>query len=155
AIDWATVKLASEADALALWSAIAPAGDDWDDKLEEVPAELARPLAIAMLHGGNFTCMKPAPAGDCAPLQLDVDSPAHTAGLADPCLRRLLALWSIAQLEPADLPGVMDAYRAIVAIPPPESQLVAAALQTIPEDDHDQRLELLAIGWRAGQRHLV
>ena len=36
----------------------------------------------------------------------------------------MLALWSIAQLEDADLPRARDALRAIAAIAPPESQLV-------------------------------
>src|SRR5690349_20092507 len=63
-IEWSTVKLATEADALALWRTIAPTGEDWDERLEEVPAEFARPLAIAMLHGGNFTCMKPVPRSE-------------------------------------------------------------------------------------------
>ena len=85
----------------------------------------------------------------------DVDPPAHTARLTDPCLRRLLALWSIAQLEPTDLPKLLDPLRAIVAIPPPESQLVSTALRSIPESDSATLLELLSIAWRAGQRELV
>jgi len=153
-IDWTKVSLTNDADATALWKRITPAGADWEDKLGEIPAALARPLAIAVLHGGNFTCAKP-PAGDCAKPAYDVEPPADTAGFDDPCLRRLLALWSIAQLEDDDVPGVRDALRGIAAIPPPESQLVSAALHTIPEADQDARLELLAIAWRAGQHELV
>lgn len=154
-IDWATVPLATDADANAVWKTIAPTGADWDAKLDEVPVASARPLAIAMLHGGNFTCMQPQHARDCAPQVFDVTSPSDTAGLDDPCLRRILALWSIAALEDDDVPTVLDALRAIVAIPPPESQLVAAALGALPETDHDHRMELLAIAWGAGQRDLV
>ena len=154
-IDWAATPLSTEADALAMWAKIAPTGEDWEDKLDEVPAAAVRPLAVALLRGGNFTCMKPAPASDCAPPVFDVDAPAHAAGLADPCLRRLLALWSIAQLEVNDLPKVIDAYRAIAAIPPPESQLVAAALRGIPDWDHAALLELIVIASRAGQRDVV
>lgn len=154
AIDWSTVSLASEADALALWQQIAPTGADWDDKLLEVPASAARPLAVALLRGGNFACAAPQPA-DCGKPVLDVAPPADTAGFGDPCLRRVLALWAISQLEDDDLPGVFAALRAIVAIPPPESQLVDAAIHAIPPNDHAARLELLAIAWRAGQRELV
>jgi hypothetical protein len=50
---------------------------------------------------------------------------------------------------------VIDALRAIVAIPPPESQLVAAAIQAVPESDHARRLELLSIAFKAGQRDLA
>src|SRR5687768_17147438 len=76
-IDWSTVPLATEADALAVWKAIAPTGADWEGKLDEIPVASARPLAIALLHGGNFTCTpKPQPVVDCAPLVLDVAEPS-------------------------------------------------------------------------------
>lgn len=153
-IDWTKVTLTDDAAALAVWRRIAPTGADWDDKLEEVPAQAARPLAIALLHGGNFLCTKP-PTGDCAKPIYDVAKPADTAGLDDPCLRRLLALWSIDQLEEDDVPAVHDALIAIAQLPPPESQLVAAAIHTVPEADQAGRLEILAAAWRAGQRDLV
>ncbi|HEU0031046.1 MAG TPA: hypothetical protein VFQ53_10475 [Kofleriaceae bacterium] len=156
-IDWSTTRVVSEADALALWKTIAPTGRDWDDRLQEVPHDFARPLAIALLRTGNFDCMaaklKSRPA--CSPPVFDVDKPDPDAGLGDPCLRRLLALWSIEQLEPDDVPSVLDALRAIAAIPPPESELTASALRAIPESDSARRLELLSIMWRAGQRELA
>src|SRR5690606_24912406 len=110
---------------------------------------------VALLRAGGFTCASPAPPGDCAPPVFDVPAPGHAAGPGDPCLRRLLALWSIAQLEAGDLPRVRDALRAIVAIPPPESQLVSAALRAIPKRDQAELLALIAIAWRAGQRDVV
>jgi hypothetical protein len=156
-IDWSGVHIMSEADANALWQRIAPTGADWSDKLEEVPDEgkLTAQLALALLHGGNFTCVQPPPAGTCAHPAVDVPEPAADATLADPCLRRLLALWAIGQLDEDDLPGARDALRAIAAIPPPESELVAAALRALPESDHDGRLELYAIAFGAGHRELV
>jgi hypothetical protein len=155
AIDWKSVPLANDADALAVWATIAPTGDDWEAKLEEVPAAAARPLAIALLHGGNFTCSPPKPPVDCVQPPIDEPQPQPRAGFVDPCLRRLLALWSLAQLEDADLPAVRDALRAIIAIPPPESQLVSAALKAVPENDPSTRLELLGIAWRAGQHDIA
>ena len=154
-IAWDTVPLANDAEANAVWKQIAVTGDDWEAKLDEIPVAQASPLAIALLHGGNFTCVPPQPPKDCAGLVLDVDGPAPTATMADPCLRRLLALWSIGALDDDDVPKVMDSLRAIAAIPPPESQLVAAALQAVPEADSDHRLELLAIAFKAGQRDLA
>jgi hypothetical protein len=154
-IDWSSVKLASEADALALWDKIAPTGGDFNEKLDELPNDVGRPLAIALLRSGNFRCMPQRPARDCLPVQFDVNPPADRAGLADPCLRRMLALWAIDQLEPEDVPSVLDAIRAIAAIPPPESQLLVAALKAVPETDNAHRLELLAIAWRAGQHDLA
>lgn len=153
-IDWAKVALTDDAAALAVWRRIAPTGADWDDKLQEVPAQAARPLALAVLHGGQFLCTRPA-TGDCARPAYDVDAPAETAGFDDPCLRRLLALWSLDQLEASDLPAIQDALLAIAQLPPPESQLVEAAIHAVPETDQDTRLALLARAWRAGQRELV
>lgn len=156
-IDWGAAPLATEADALALWGRIAPTGEDWEDKLGEVPESVEGPLARALIHGGNFTCMPARPPRDCAPPLFDVDPPAAAAGLGDPCLRRLLALWALGRLDPDDVrdPVTLAAIRGIVAIPPPESQLVAAALALVPEEAHALRLELLALAWRAGQRDLV
>lgn len=154
AIDWAHAALATDDDALALWRRIAPTGADWDDKLGEVPAAVAAPLARALLRGGNFACAKP-PIGACTKQQYDVPAPAETAGLDDPCLRRLLALWSLAQLDD-DVPADLDpTLRALAAIPPPESQLVASALHARLQAAQDVRLELLGIAWRAGHRELV
>jgi len=164
AIDWSTTSLATEADALAVWEKIAPTGTDWEEKLAEVPASAVRPLAVAMLRAGRFQCVAPpAPsaasaasaASDCAQPVIEVPDPDPSAKLDEPCLRRLLALWSIAQLEPEDLPAVQDALRAIVALPPPESQLVDAALRTVPERDTARLLSLIVIAARAGQRDLV
>ena len=153
-IDWAEVVLTDDASTLALWARIAPTGADWDDKLPEIPAAIARPLALAVLRGGNFTC-SPPPSGDCAKPRYDIDRPADTAGFTDPCLRRVLALWALSQLDDTDLPAIRDALLAIAAIPPPESELVAAAIHAVPEAAFDLRLAILAVAWRAGQHDLV
>jgi hypothetical protein len=144
AIDWSQPH-----DPLALWKLIAPTGADWEAKLDEVPEAQTDALALALLAGGNFACATPAPA--CSGAPADLPDPAPTAGFDDPCLRRLLALWSIAQLEPDQLPK--DALRMIAALPPPESQLVASTISRVP--DQDDKLELLAIAWQAGQHDIV
>jgi hypothetical protein len=158
AIDWAATPLANDADALALWQRIAPTSDDWEEKLSEIPTDgpIADRLAIALLREGNFTCTPPPRTTTCGPLPaVDVPEPAPAATLADPCLRRMLAMWAIEQLDEEDVPSVRDALRAIAAIPPPESQLIAVAVRAIPETDFDGRYDLLAIAWRAGQHELV
>ena len=155
AIDWTTTPLTSDAEVAGVWKRIAPTGDDWRPKLEEIPVAQGRILGAWMLRQGNFTCAKPPGSADCAPLLLDVDPPARTADATDPCLRRMLALWSLGQLEDADVPAVMDALRAIVTIPPPESELVASALEVLPETAQDERLELIDRAYRAGQRDVA
>ncbi len=155
-IDWATTKAETEADALALWQRIAPEGSDYAEKLDEIPDSAPiNELALAMLRGGNFTCVPPQPPRDCVKPPVDVPEPGFGDTLADPCLRRVLAIWSLTQLQGDDLSGVRDALRAIAAIPPPESELTAVALKVLPESDQDGRLELAAIAFRAGHRELV
>jgi hypothetical protein len=155
AIDWSTVRVASESDALALWTKIAPTGDDWTQRMDEVPQEFGRSLAIALLRAGNFACMPVRPARDCSVKVFDVPEPAPTAGLTDPCLRRQLALWAIDQLEDDDVPSVMDSLRTLAALPPPEAALVTAAIRAVPETDQTKRLEVMAIAWRANQHDVV
>ena len=143
-IDW---------NAAVTWEQIAPTGADFEERLDEIPdVPAADELAVAMLNGGNFACAAP-PSVCGAPI--DVPSPAPTATLTDPCLRRLLALWSLSRVDDDLLPRVHDALRAIAALPPPESQLVATAIKAVPEADQDGRLELLAIASTAGQRELA
>jgi hypothetical protein len=154
AIDWTTVTLANDAEANAVWAKIAPTGDDWEQKLAEVPVAQSPPLAIALLHGGNFACPAPPTSAAC-PREIELPEPALNATMTDPCLRRLLALWATSQLDDDDIPVVYDSLRAIAALPPPESQLVAAAIDAIAEDDHDRRLELITIAHRAGNRDVA
>lgn len=154
-IDWSTVRLTSDADAIALWSRLNLTADDWHDKLEEVPNEFDRGLAVAILKQGNFNCVPARAAGDCVPQVFDIPEPPPTAGLDNPCFRRLVALWAIEQLEAEDVPGVMDGLRKIAALPPPESQLTVAALKAVPEKEPAKRLELIVIAFKAGQRDLA
>ncbi|HEY5952489.1 MAG TPA: hypothetical protein VIV40_43620 [Kofleriaceae bacterium] len=155
-IDWSKVSLTSEADALALWQQIAPTGADYTERLDELPdqGDIAEQLAVALLHGGNFTCVPAATTRDCMKAPIDVPEPARDATLADPCLRRVLAMWAINQLDD-HLADARDALRAIVAIPPPESELVAIALKALPESEQDGLLELYSIAFKAGHRELV
>lgn len=154
AIDWANVRVTSEADALALWNQIAPTGEDYSEKLDEIPGDgtISTQLAFALLHGGNFEC-KPLPQSCHAPL--DLPDPLPTATFADPCLRRLLALWAIGQLDDDDVNFVRDSLVAIAALPPPESQLVATALKVVPETEQDLLVQMLGAANAAGNRELA
>lgn len=154
-IDWQAVALATDADALAVWRRIAPTGADWEDKLEEIPAAAARPLARAVIRGGDFACAPPPATAACVKPAYDVPAPSAGAGFDDPCLRRMLGLWALAQVEDDDAASVLPALRAIAALPPPESQLVVAALHAVPEAAQDDRLALIALAWSAGQREVV
>jgi len=155
AIDWNTTRITSDADALALWSRFGLTGDDFHDKLEEIPRELHRALALALLREGNFTCVPARLPATCQLPVFDVPDPAPTATLKDPCLRRVLAMWAIERLEAEDVPMALDGLRGIVTIPPPESELTVAALKAIPDADQPHRLELVALAYQSGQRELA
>ena len=155
-IDWASAKADTDESAHWLWQQIQPYGDDWEEKVGEIPGDLpvARQLAVALLREGNFAC-QPLPQKRCQRVAPDLGEPSATAGLDDPCLRRMLAMWAVAQLEPDDLSKVHDALLAIAAIPPPESQLVSLAIDAYPQDEQDARLEIESAAWRAGHHELV
>ncbi len=155
-IDWSTVQLASDADAIALWQRIAPTGEDWDVKLGEVPTPIAHQLAIALLHEGNFTCVPPQPiVQQCAAPAIDLGDPAPNATIAEPCLRRWLAVWALGELDESDLPAIHDSLLTLAAMPPPENQLVAAALNFVPSDQGALRLELLGLAAASGHSDLA
>lgn len=155
-IDWASFRLDTDADALQIWKQIAPTGRDWERKLADIPGNLpiAHALALAMLRSGSFTCTPP-PAKSCDGRVTTIPAPAPNATLADPCLRRVLALWSFDQLQTEDIPKIRGALRTIAKTSPPESDLVASALRALPDSDIDGRFELLEIAWKAGQKELV
>jgi len=155
-IDWDKVQLGSDADALALWAQIAPRGLDWEEKLYEVPSgPISKALAVALLRQGNFVCIQhvPVTCGKTMPMQ---GTAAPSSTLADPCLRRELAMWSLDQIEPADLPNLRDVLPALVTIPPPESELVQHVLELdVDNPDQSARLDLIVRAWNAGQRDIA
>jgi hypothetical protein len=153
AIDWTSVKLASDADALALWNQIAPTGADWQERLDEIPtpSPIRHALALALLRGGNFVCVAPQHVCHAPP---DIDPPHPDATFTDPCLRRELALWSIDQLDPEDAPQLRDVLKQLAGLPPPEAQLVADAIQ-LAGTDSALTFELMATAWKAGQHDLI
>ena len=91
----------------------------------------------------------------CVTQLVDIPEPAPTATFDDPCLRRVLSLWAFSQLDDTDLPAVHDALRALAALPPPESELVVAAIGALPEADQDGRLELIGIAAAVGQLEIA
>ena len=156
-IDWATAAFADPAEVAELWHRIAPTGDDWSLKLDEVPdGPIATALATELLLEGNMTCVVPH-ASSCGTTLPELPPLEPTATLADPCLRRQLALWSLQQLgqvDPSRLATIAPALRAIAALPPPESELVVAAVVAASRDSALEA-ELLELAWKAGQHAIV
>lgn len=155
-IDWTVARFAEPAERAELWQQIAPTGDDWSLKLDEVPdGPIANALATELLLEGNLTCQ--APPISCASTVADLPPLDPTATLKDPCLRRQLALWSIQQLGQVDLDqplALAPALRQIATMPPPESELVVAALLAANRNP-GLEAELLELAWKAGHHSIV
>jgi len=58
----------------------------------------------------------------------------------NPCLRRRLALWALAELDPGDLPKVADTLRAMLEMDEPEAELQPAALAAFERGPEPLRL---------------
>jgi hypothetical protein len=146
---------ADDAAALALWATIAPTGDSWVVQLDEVPdepPELREALARALLREGNFSCA-PRLVEGCTTLT-EMPPPGADATLADPCLRRVLALWALDQLPEETLEEELAAdLLAIAALPPPEEALPAEILRRI--DRPDLKLQLLGVVEAAGHEQIA
>ena len=142
------VPLATEADALALWKQIAPTGDDWDAKLDEVPDAAARPLAIALLDGGNFTCMSRAGRATARRRSSMIPPPHRRARRSVPAPAARAVVDRSARARSAA--HRMRCARSSRSRRPSRSSSRPRS-SAVPELDQDARLELLAIAWQAGQ----
>lgn len=144
------------AAARALWSKLAPTGADYSTVLARLadPA-LARPMARALLAEGNVACTKVVHYDECGNEGVEwADFDPHST-LADPCLRRRLALWALPRLEPGDLPALSDELVAMVSLPPPERELPAAVLDAVSAAGEALRLRVYAAAVLAGHEDEV
>jgi len=155
--DLALAPPADDAAALALWAKLAPTGADYTDKLAAIPDDpkVARPMAIALLRGGDFECKKVVDAGSCGEEILEFEPLEPTAGFDDPCLRRRLAPWALEHLTPADVVALADELEGLVRLPPPEDDLPKAAFAVIPAGNDDLRLAFLAAAQAAHRDELA
>ena len=150
-IDWKKVQVTDDASALALWGKIAPTGADWELRIGELPDDdgLQRHLAFALLRGGDFLCKMPEAASSCAAAATLNAAPDST--LSDPCLRRELALWALDRLDDEDARTLERELLALVALPPPEDELVREAFDLVPVGADQLLLHMIEAAHAAGQ----
>ena len=118
---------------------------------------LRRGMAIALLEGGNLRCDDVAVEEQCGEYHGEIAPPRPDATLADPCLRRHLAVWALGELEPEDTRALAGTLVEIVAmgaprdVDDPEHAARLAAETMLPEAvfdaaiDDDLRLALLEV----------
>jgi hypothetical protein len=127
-----------------LLASLAPTGATWEDTLALVPPDRARVVAMTFLREGNLGCRAMvAEEVGCGETIEHFAPITPDATLDDPCLRRLVAGWALAQLEATDVDAVADALAAIVALPHPEQELVDAVVALVPPNHDRLRLRLI------------
>jgi hypothetical protein len=153
---WDHVDQLSESELLAQWRSLVPEYRGWEVILDDLPHVAAKVLARALLREGNFRCAAAETVGCGAGGRARFHRPADSASIEDPCVRRHLALWAMDQLAPADVPALLPVLLQIAALPPPESELVAAVLELVGKvKDDEVQLRVYLAAHRAGHRELV
>lgn len=132
-------------DGARMWRALAPTGADYEARLAALPADdtLRRSMAVAMLRQGDFACNAYTEEYGCAESYFVLEPLAPDATLDDPCLRRVLALWSLDQLDPEDVASLGDVLVDLASMPSPEDALPQAAFALAADDS--VRLRMLEV----------
>ncbi len=119
-------------------------GAGWQQALARVPAEQARRVAVDFLRSGDLGCRKVVTEEvGCGETEESFAPVEPDATLDDPCLRRHVALWALAQLEATDAGEVADELAEIVALPHPERALADEVIALLPPGDDALRLRLI------------
>ena len=135
---------ADPAAALALWKKLAPTGADHLDKLASIPDDPAvrQPMARALLEAGNFDCDQVVEYEECGIESREWKELDPAADLANPCLRRRLAVWAIEQAAPADLAALEAKLVAMAGLEAPEEDIPRALAGKVAQDGVDEAVEL-------------
>ena len=110
-----------------MWRKIAPTGATYVEKLAAIPgdARVTRPLARALLAGGNFECKDVVSVSECGDELVSWADLDPKSDFDQPCLRRRLAIWALESggLVEGDLQALGGAPAALLALPAPETEL--------------------------------
>ena len=146
-----------EAAALALWKKLAPTGADYEEKLASIPADEAvrRPMARALLAGGNFECQDVVRYEECGNEYEEWADFDVKATFDDACLRRRLALWALGEVEPGDLAGLDEVLVAMARLEKPEDELPQAVAAAVSDAAEPLRLAVIGTLVAAGREEDV
>ena len=139
-------------EALALWKKLAPTGANYHEKLAAIPADPAvrGPMALALIAGGDFVCEETVEYSECGGDYLAWKDFNLKSTFADPCLRRRLALWALAELDPADIEKVESTLTAMIEMEEPETELQPAALAAFERGSEPLRLRAYKVAMVKG-----
>ena len=145
---------AAEADPMQAWAELDPRGRDYLDKLASVPPERRDAMAIAFLKSGNLTCPSVAMSLPCGGIEQRMPAPLPSADLADPCLRRQIAVWALDQLDGASIARELpDVARALAGARAPELDFPRILIEKV--EDTELLVELIGKANEAGHDELA
>lgn len=131
-------------------------GASWEQALARIPAAQARRVAVDFLRSGELGCRKVVTEEvGCGEIEESFAPVAPDATLEDPCLRRHVARWALAQLEATDASVVADELAAIVALPHPERALADEVIALLPPGDDALRLRLIEAATAAAREDVA
>jgi|GEM_PF-3444705 len=95
---------ATDAEARALWLFVGATGKDWEQKLASIPdaPQIRRALARSVL-AEDLDCRHYVNEGQCGVDDWRWGPLPEKADFQDPCLRRLLGIWAVGELDASDL----------------------------------------------------
>lgn len=106
-------------------------GSNYQTWLQSFAPHLRAPMAEALLREGGFRCEAIVVEHGCE-RTLSMATPAPSADLRDPCLRRYLASWALDQISDPDVIATLfNQLIAMVRMPAPETELGEKAIQKL------------------------
>ena len=153
-IDWSAIRIATDADAIAVWRRIFPVAREWELRVAQIPDALVAPLAGALIRKGNIACA-PLDGGSCTPGYLGFPDPPPDATFDDPCLRRALVLWALSALDGAQIAALVPALTALIADPRIDDEVVESILAAAKDEVEAVRMTLVAAAARGGHARAV
>jgi hypothetical protein len=139
--------ITTDAQALELWRSLAPTWSSWRTLRKQIHHEQARPLARALLRGGNFAC----PARKRSSCHPDaIGDPEPGAGFDDPCMRRMLATWALHVLSEDEIAELGEATLVPLAgLPAPERRINSTVIEKVSTAAPEKLLPLLVAARRS------
>ena len=140
----------SEAEALASWESLNITGENYDAVLASIPRNVRAPLARAFIAKGNFDCQKYTEEEECGDFYRELKPLNPKSTIADPCLRRRLAVWALNQVADSYLAENKERLTEMVEADAPTDELIAIALLSSLEVSEDFAVDVISAAEAAG-----
>ncbi|WP_428267790.1 hypothetical protein [Haliangium sp.] len=133
----------SREQAMAIWTKLAPTGENYHDVVATIPSEAAGAMAAALIEDGNFQCEDKVSYDECGNEYEEWNPLPGDAGLDNPCLRRRLLLWGLGELSPAQLDALAAELAKLVQLSEPEAEVPTAVIEAVAAASEATRIKVL------------